>query len=89
VVLGMIKAYARHTGHAEPDDRERKELSMEVLLTDEDWSLIRQSLRATIRHRETTDDYLDDHAFRAAQVEAAKETLRRVEALHEQLAEEV
>ena len=56
---------------------------MEVLLTSEDWNLIIQSLRATIRHRQTTDDYLED-AFRAAQVEEAKETLRRVEALREQ-----
>lgn len=61
---------------------------MEILLTEEDWTLIRQSLRATIRHRETTDDYLDNDALRAAQVEAARETLRRVEALREQLLEE-
>jgi hypothetical protein len=61
---------------------------MEILLTEEDWSLIRQSLLATIRHRETTDDYLDDHVLRAVQVEAAKETLRRVEALHRQLMDE-
>lgn len=62
---------------------------MEVLLTNGDWNLIFQSLRATIKHRETTDDYLDDVAFRTAQVEEAKETLRRVEALREQLREQV
>ncbi len=61
---------------------------MEILVTDEDWNLIRQSLRATIRHRETTDDYLDDDALRRAQVEAVRETLRRVEALREQLMEQ-
>jgi hypothetical protein len=59
---------------------------MEVLLTNDDWNVIFQSLRATIRHRETTDDYLDD-AFRATQVEEARETLRRVEALREQIRE--
>ena len=52
-----------------------------------DWDLIRQSLRATIRHREVTEDYLDEDALRKAQVEAARETLRRVEALREQLGE--
>lgn len=62
-------------------------IHMEVLLTSGDWALIRQALLATIRHRETTQDYLDD-TFRTAQVEEAKETLRRVEALHEQLREE-
>lgn len=61
---------------------------MEVLLTGEDWSLIMQSLRATIRHRQTTDDYLDDQRFRKVQVEAAEETLRRVEALRIQLLEQ-
>jgi len=50
--------------------------------------LILQSLRATIRHREATDDYLDDDDLRKAQVEAARETLRRVEALREQHGEE-
>ena len=61
---------------------------MEILLTGEDWSLIEQSLRAAIRHRQTTPDYLDDERFRKAQVEAAEETLRRVEALRIQLLEE-
>jgi hypothetical protein len=60
---------------------------VEILLDDGDWALIRQSLRATIRYRESTDDYLDDDAFRASQVAAAHETLRRVEALREQLRE--
>jgi hypothetical protein len=60
---------------------------MEISLTEDDWSLIRQSLRATIRHRQTTDDYLDDDRFRKAQVEAAEETLRCVEALRSQLQE--
>ena len=67
-------------------DKERN--SVEILLTNEDWNLIRQSLIATIRHREVTSDYLDDDDFRSAQVEAARETLRRVDALHEQLREE-
>ncbi len=58
---------------------------MESLLEPEDLVLIMDSLHATIRHRETTGNYLDDDAFRMAQVEAAKETLRRVEALQAQL----
>jgi hypothetical protein len=60
---------------------------MEVLLTNEDWQTIFSSLQATIRYRETTDNYQDD-AFRRAQVAAARETLRRVEALRRQLWEE-
>jgi len=60
---------------------------MEVLLTEGDWVLILESLRATIRHRQSTDNYLDD-TFRRAQVEEARETLRRVEALREQISEE-
>jgi hypothetical protein len=77
-------------GHLIPvaDHQQPREINMEIVLTDEDWDLIRQSLHATIRHREVTEDYLDDDAFRKAQVEAARETLRRVEALREQLGEE-
>jgi hypothetical protein len=59
---------------------------MEILMTAEDWALVIESLRFTIRHRQTTDNYLDDEVFRARQVESARETLRRVQALREQLA---
>jgi hypothetical protein len=56
-------------------------------MTNEDWSLVIESLRYTIKHRQTTDSYLNEEAFRARQVESARETLRRVEALREQLVE--
>jgi hypothetical protein len=58
---------------------------MEILLTDEHWSLIRQSTPDDhSAPRDDPDDYLNDDAFRTAQVQDAREPLRPVEVLRKE-----